>query len=141
MIYSFDDIDWCWNFWYVWLKVFRLLRYLTSNFEMIISCALRDLLRVNVERLNRVRNIFLNQNIVLLFHALTCNEKKNWRWKFRRFLNANRIEFSMMFSKRNVIVNCCATIADFIWFEILDRDSYEINCISTLVERCKSWWL
>ena len=76
-----------------------------------------------------------------------------WREKMTmkicKFLSANRVEFSMMFwtmffmmfSKQYVIVNCCATIANFIWFEILDRNSYETNCITISIEKCKSWWL
>ena len=65
---------------------------------LIISCALRDLLRIDVKRLNRVRNTLLNQNIVLLLHALTCNEEKEWRWRFCKFLSAMRIELNFRWS-------------------------------------------
>ena len=133
------------SFWILYWRYFACCDILTSNFVMTISCALRDLLRIEVERLNRVKNTLLNQSIILLFHALTCNEEKEWRWRFCKFLSANRIEFSVMFSmkfsKQSVIINCCAAIADFIWLEILDRNSYETNCIRISIERCKSWWL
>ena len=119
-----------------------------SDFELrdaTISCALRDLLRIDVEKLNHVRNSFLNQIIVLLLHALICNEEKAMKISQILKCKTNRAEFSMMFSmmfsERCVIINCCATIANLIWLEILNRNSYETNCITISIEKCKSWWL
>ena len=56
--------------------------------------------------------------------------KLNFRWYFRW---DSRIHV--------MIINCCVTIANSIWFEIFNRNSYEINCTSISVEKCKSWWL
>ena len=72
----------------------------TSDFEfrdVTILCVLRDLLRIDVERLNRVRNTLLNQNIALLLHALICNEEKAMKISQILECDANRAEFSMMF--------------------------------------------
>ena len=85
---------------------------------MIIFCALRDLFRIDEERLNRVKNTLLNQIIVLLLHASICNEEKAMKISQIHECKTNRAEFSMMFSmmffEQSVIMNCCATITDFI---------------------------
>ena len=91
----------CWNlkFWYVdWNFSFVAM----SDFEFRNDHFVRFTKFISswCKEIESCQKHFFELNIVLLFHALTCNEKKNWRWRFRRFLNANKIEFSMIFSMK-----------------------------------------
>ena len=144
-----DNIEWYWDFWML-IEDFSLFAIFDFEFrDVIILYALRDLLEIDIKKLNRVKNTFFDQNIVLLLLALICNEEKTMKISQILECDANKAEFFvmfwmmffMMFSKQYVINNCCATITDFIWLEILDRNSYETNCITISIEKCKSWWL
>ena len=130
------------------IEIFRLLRYLI-DFEFRNDHLVRFTRFTSswYRETESCQKHFFKSGIVLLFHALTCNEEKDWRWRFRKFLSVKRIGLNFRWcfrwcSRTDVmIINCCETITDFIWLEILDRNSYETDCISISVERCKSWWL